>query len=386
MAIPLAYNTRNLRVRMGATVMTALGIALTVSIAVLIMALLTGLERAFVASGDPRNVLVMRQGADSEMMSFITHEQAQTLKVLPGVARNDRDDPLMSGDTVVVIALPRRDGTGEVNVTVRGVSPGGVVIRPGIKLVEGRWFSPGLREVAVSTSVSARFANAKVGDQMKFGKGTWAVVGVFDAGGNAHQSEIWADTNLMGADFDRPGYSSVLLRAQDAAAAEALVRRVSEDQRLKLQGVLETAYWQEQTRSGMTIRFVGTLVAIIMAIGSCFAAMNTMYAAVAYRTREVATLRLLGFSRLSILSSFLIESVLVALLGGAVGIILMLPFQGLTTGTSNMASYSEIIFAMRITPVVAAWALVFAVTMGVLGGLAPAWHAARKNIVAALRD
>ena len=366
--------------------MTALGIALTVSIAVLIMALLAGLEQAFVASGDPRNVLVLRQGADSEMMSFVNHEQTNVLKALAGVARNVGNEPITSGETSVVISLPRRDGSGEVNVTVRGTSMIGIEMRPKIRLVEGRWFTPGRREVAVSTSVNRRFANTNVGDVIQFGKGSWSVVGMFDAGGTAHQSEIWGDTNQMGADFDRPGYSSVLLRAQDDAAADALVRRVTDDQRLQLQGMIETAYWEQQTRSGLTIRFVGMIVAIIMAVGSCFAAMNTMYAAVAYRSKEIAMLRTLGFSRLSILGSFVMESSLLAVLGGIAGIVFMLPFSGLTTGTNNMFSFSEIVFAMRITPVVAARAMAFAVIMGLIGGLAPAWHAARQRLIVALRD
>lgn len=366
--------------------MTALGIALTVSIAVLIMALLAGLDQAFVSSGDPRNVLVLRQGADSEMMSFVNHEQANTLNALAGVVRNGRNEPVVSGETCVVISLPRRDGSGEVNVTVRGTTVIGIEMRPKIRLVEGRWFTPGRREVAVSTSVNRRFAHANVGDVIQFGKGTWAVVGMFDGGGTAHQSEIWGDTNQMGADFDRPGYSSVLLRVQDTATADALVRRVTDDQRLQLQGMIETAYWEQQTRSGLTIKFVGMIVAIIMAVGSCFAAMNTMYAAVAYRAKEIATLRTLGFSRLSILGSFVIESALLAILGGVAGIVFMLPFSGLTTGTNNMFSFSEIVFAMRITPAVAARAMAFAVIMGVLGGFAPAWHAARQRLIVALRD
>jgi len=302
------------------------------------------------------------------------------------VVRNSRSESIVSGETCVVIALPRRDRSAEVNVTVRGTTVIGIEMRPKIKLVEGRWFTPGRREVAVSTSVNQRFANANVGDLMQFGKGTWTVVGMFDAGGTAHQSEIWGDTNQMGADFDRPGYSAVLLRAQDDAAADALVRRVTDDQRLKLQGMIETAYWEQQTRSGMTIKFVGMIVAVIMAIGSCFAAMNTMYASVAYRTKEIAMLRTLGFSRLSILGSFLIESALLAILGGIAGIIFMLPFNGLTTGTNNMFSFSEIVFAMRITLPVVVRAMAFAVIMGVLGGLAPAWHAARQRLVVALRD
>ncbi len=386
MAIPLSYNTRNLRVRMGATVMTTLGIALTVSVAVLIMALLAGLRQAFVQSGDPRNVLVLRQGADAEMMSFINQERKHTLQTLPGVAKNARGEAMASGETFVVIALPRRSGTGEVNVTVRGVGPAAIAMRPKIRLVEGRWFMPGQREVVVSQSVHRRFAHCDVGDQVQFGKGTWTVVGIFDSGGTSHESEMWADNNQMSADFDRPGVSSMLLRAEDDASLRDLVRRVSEDRRLELQGMRETVYWEQQTKSGMAIKFVGTIVALIMAVGSCFAAMNTMYAAVAFRAREIATLRTLGFSRASILASFVIESVLLALLGAALGIALMLPFNGMSTGTNNITTFSEIVFSMRITPEVVLAAVAFAVIMGVIGGLAPAWHAARKDMLSALRD
>ncbi len=386
MSIPLTYNTRNLRVRTGATVMTALGIALTVSVAVLIMALLSGLQRAFVSSGDPLNVLVLRQGADAEMMSFVNHDQASTLKSLPEVAKDSSGAAMASGEGYVIISLERRGGIGEANVSVRGISPMGIAMRPNIQLAEGRWFAPGQREVVVSQSVALRFAHTSIGDRVYFGRGWWTIVGLFDAGGTAHGSEIWVDTNKLATEFDRPGYSAVLLRAQDAAAADALAARVTSDQRLKLQGMRETAYWEQQTNSGMTIKFVGTIVALVMAVGSCFAAMNTMYAAVAYRSREIATLRTIGFSRISIVTSFVIESVLLALLGGIAGIVLMLPFNGMATGTNNVVSFSEIVFNMSITPGVVATALLFAVIMGTLGGLAPAWHAVRQDMLGALRD
>ncbi len=386
MSIPLTYNTRNLRVRTGATVMTALGIALTVSVAVLIMALLSGLQQAFVSSGDPLNVLVLRQGADAEMMSFVNHDQASTLKSLPEVAKDSSGAAMASGEGYVIISLERRGGIGEANVSVRGISPMGIAMRPNIQLAEGRWFAPGQREVVVSQSVALRFAHTSIGDRVYFGRGWWTIVGLFDAGGTAHGSEIWVDTNKLATEFDRPGYSAVLLRAQDAAAADALAARVTSDQRLKLQGMRETAYWEQQTNSGMTIKFVGTIVALVMAVGSCFAAMNTMYAAVAYRSREIATLRTIGFSRISIVTSFVIESVLLALLGGIAGIVLMLPFNGMATGTNNVVSFSEIVFNMSITPGVVATALLFAVIMGTLGGLAPAWHAVRQDMLGALRD
>jgi ABC-type lipoprotein release transport system permease subunit len=240
--------------------------------------------------------------------------------------------------------------------------------------------------VVVSDSIHRRFKNANVGDTVSFGKGSWQVVGIFDAGGSAYESEIWGDVNQMNSDFDRQGvYSSAYLRATDAVAAEALKNRVSDDQRLKLDGALETEYYERQTSSGAVIRFIGWLVAGIMAIGSSFAAMNTMYAAVAYRGREIATLRVIGFSRPAILMSFVLESLLLSLLGAAIGIVLMLPFNGMQTGTSNQVTFSEVIFTLRITWVVASAAVGFALVMGFVGGLAPAWHAARQNILNALR-
>jgi putative ABC transport system permease protein len=387
MAIPISYNLRNLRLRKGLTIMTALGIGLTVTTAIFLMALLAGLQRAFVTSGDPLNVLVLRKGSTAELSGGFPADNLPTLKNLPGIARNSKGDPIVSGEWVVVIVLPRKDGTGEVNVTVRGMMPEGLELRPKVKLVEGQWFTPGQREVVVSKSIHERFARAGLGDAMQFGKGPWKVVGVFDAGGSAYESEIWGDVNQMASDFDRQGgFSSAYLRATDPVSADALKNRVSDDQRLKLEGTLETEYYAKQTSSGAPIKFVGTMVAFIMAIGSIFAAMNTMYAAVAYRSREIATLRVIGFSQPSILTCFMLESLLLALLGAAVGIVLMLPFNGLTTGTSNAVTFSEVVFSLRMTPGVVLSAIVFALAMGLFGGLFPAWHAARQNILSALRD
>jgi putative ABC transport system permease protein len=394
MAIPISYNIRNLKLRKGLTVMTALGIALTVTTAIFLMALIAGLNRAFVSSGSPLNVLVLRKGSEAELSGGFDAALFPTLKTLPGIAKDSHGEPMASGEWVVVIVLPRKDGTGEVNVTVRGMMPDGLEMRllpnskghPSVKLVAGRWFQPGQREVVVSNSVHERFTHANLGDTMEFGKGAWKVVGVFDAGGSAYGSEIWGDVNQMASDFDRQGgFSSAYLRATDPISAQALVNRVSDDQRLKLEGMLETDYYAKQTSSGTPIKVIGWVVGIIMAIGSIFAAMNTMYAAVAYRGREIATLRVIGFSRPAILTSFVLESLLLALLGALVGILLMLPFNGMQTGTSNAVTFSEVVFALRITPAVAVNAIIFALIMGFIGGLAPAWHAARQNILNALR-
>jgi putative ABC transport system permease protein len=394
MAIPISYNVRNLRLRKGLTVMTALGIALTVTTAIFLMALLAGLHRAFVNSGNPLNVLVLRKGSEAELSGGFDASLYPTLKTLPGIAKDSHGEPMTSGEWVVVIILPRRDGTGEVNVTVRGMMPDGREMRqlpgpdnhPGVKLVAGEWFHTGQREVVVSKSIRDRFTHANIGETMEFGKGSWKVVGVFDAGGSAYESEVWGDVNQMASDFDRQGgFSSAYLHATDPIAADALKNRVSDDQRLKLEGMLETDYYAKQTSSGAPIKVIGIVVAFIMAIGSIFAAMNTMYAAVAYRGREIATLRVIGFSRPSILTSFVLESLLLALLGAAAGILLMLPFNGMQTGTSNAVTFSEVVFALRITPQVAMYAIAFALIMGFVGGLAPAWHAARQNILNALR-
>src|SRR6266404_3457491 len=287
MAIPISYNIRNLRLRKGLTIMTALGIALTVTTAVFLMALLAGLKKAFMSSGDPVNVLVMRKGSVAELSGGFDANLFPTLKTLPGIAKDGQGEPLASGEWVVVVVLPRKDGTGEVNVSVRGLMPAGLTLRPNAKLVEGRWFMPGQREVVVGQSIHHRFSGANVGDNLDFAKGQWKVVGVFDSGGTAYDSELWGDVNQIAADFDRQG----------AVAADALKHRVADDQRLKLEGALETDYYEKQTSSGGVIKFIGTVVAVIMAIGSSFAAMNTMYAAVAYRSKEIATLRIIGFSR-----------------------------------------------------------------------------------------
>ncbi|HEX3819798.1 MAG TPA: ABC transporter permease [Candidatus Sulfotelmatobacter sp.] len=387
MAIPISYNIRNMRLRKGLTVMTALGIALTVTTAVFIMALLAGLQKAFKSTGDPLNVLVLRKGATSELTGPFEQASFQTLKTLPGIAKDSHGEPLISGEITVVIMVARKDGSGEANVTVRGMMPDGLELRPSVKLLVGRWFTPGQREVVVSNSIHKRFTHANVGDTLDFGKGSWKVVGVFDAGGMAYESEIWGDVNQMTSDFDRQGvYSSAYLHATDAVAADALKHRVGEDQRLKLDSMLEPEYYATQTKSGAVIQFIGWLVAGIMAIGSSFAAMNTMYAAVAYRSREIATLRVIGFSRPSILTSFVLEAVLLSLLGAVVGILLILPFNGMTTGTQNQVTFSEVVFGLQITPAVVMTAIIFALTMGLFGGIFPAWHASRREIIAALRD
>lgn len=388
MAIPISYNIRDMILRKRLTLMTALGIALTVMTTVFLMMLLAGMKKAFVASGDPLNVLVVRKGSTSEMVGGFTKDKFPILRELPGIATDSHGQPLVSGEWVVIVALPPKGGTGVVNITMRGMGEDGIELRRNkVKLVDGKWFAAGQREVAVSRSIHDRFAHTNVGDIIDFGKGPWKVTGIFDAGGSAYDSEIWGDFNQVADQFNRQNaVGNVYLRATDPIAADALKHRVADDQRLQLDGMLETEYYAKQTSSGAGIRLMGFIVAFTMAIGSIFAAANTMYAAVAYRSREIATLRVMGFRRGSIVTSFVFEAVLLALLGAAIGIVLMLPFNGMSTSTANQVTFSQVVFNMRITLQVVLSAVIFAVAMGLIGGVAPAWGAARREILAALRD
>lgn len=386
--VPVSYNIRNMVLRKRLTIMTALGIALTVMTTVFLMMLLAGMRKAFVSSGDPLNVLVMRKGSTSELVGGFTKDKLPVLRQLPGIASDSHGQPLVSAEWVVIVAPPQRGSTGTVNITMRGMGEDGIELRRDkVKLVAGNWFAAGQREVAVSRSIHDRFDHTNPGDMIDFGKGPWKVAGVFDAGGSAYDSEIWGDFNQVADQFNRQNaVGNVYLRATDAVAADALKHRVADDQQLQLMGQLETEYYDKQTSNGAGIRVMGFIVAMTMAIGSIFAAANTMYAAVAYRSREIATLRIMGFRRGSIVVSFVFEAILLALLGAAVGIILMLPFNGMSTSTANNVTFSQVVFDLRITLQVVLTAVIFAVAMGLIGGVLPAWGAARREILAALRD
>jgi putative ABC transport system permease protein len=387
MAVPIAYNLRNLVVRKTTTLMTALGIALTVAVLLAILALVNGLHQAFASTGNPLQVLVLRKGSDSELTSGVDRLAYQDMKFKAGVARAANGDPMVSPETIVVINLPSVDNPDGSNVTVRGISPMGLQMREGIKLASGRWFASGKREVVVGKSIAARFPAASFGQKIAFGRGEWEVVGIMDAGKSAANSEIFADLNQASADFGRTeGFSSILMRATDPVTVEALVNGLNNDQRLTVSARTEVAYYAAQTNSGLLIEFLGFFISIIMAVGSGFAATNTMYAAVARRSREIGTLRVLGFSRGSILLSFLGESLLLSLIGGILGCLLVLPLNGITTGLTNFATFSEIAFNFQVTPLIMVAGVGFAMILGALGGFFPARNAAKKEILTALRD
>ena len=386
MKVPLSYNLRNLAVRKTTTVMTALGISLTVAVLLGISALVGGLKSSLAVTGHPLHLIVTRQGATSELVSVVPQEKFQVVKFLEGIAQVD-GEPMLSHEVVTVVNLQlRSDLTQDANVNVRGVSPMGLKMRD-LELVSGRWFETGKREVVVGRGTHAAREGTSIGDGVEFGRGEWEVVGVFDAGKSAFNSEIWGDGNLVTSDLGRgSSRSSILLRATDEVTLTALKNRMTDDQRLQLEGRTEREYYASQMTSAQPVELLGMIVAAIMAIGSSFAAMNTMYTAVARRTKEIGVLRMLGFSRGSILSSFLIESLLLSLLGGALGCLLVMPLNGFQGRIGNFVTFSETTFNFEVTTTIMASGIAFAALMGVLGGFLPARLAAKREILAAIRD
>ena len=387
MKIPIYYSFRNLRVRKTTTVMTALGIALTVAVLLGILALVHGLRASLEVTGHPLHLIVMRQGSTSELVSVVGIDKFQVVKFMEGIAQSD-EEAMVSHEVVSVVSLKLRDDlTQDANVNVRGISPMGRAMRPNLRLQSGRWFEPGKREVVVGRGTNAVREGTSIGDKIEVGRGPWEVVGVFDAGRSAFNSEIWADGNLLTNDLGRGGSrSTILVRAQDEVSAQALKNRMADDQRLQLEAKSEREYYTEQMASGEAVQGLGLFVAIIMAIGSSFAAMNTMYTAVARRSREIGVLRMLGFSRGSILVSFVIESLLLSLLGGIIGCMLALPINGMKGRIGNFVTFSETTFDFQITPTIIAVGIAFSAIMGILGGVLPARMAARHDVLTSLRD
>ena len=386
MAIPLKYNLRNLVVRRVSTLMTVGTIALVVAVFVALFALANGLNSSLIATGSPENVLILRQGSQTEMQSGVSKEAFQIIQTLPGIARDQDGKPKASAEIAVVVNLPRRESGQSSNVTLRGLSEVGFSLRPQIKLVEGRMFRPDVGESIVSKKIADRFSGVGLGQTIQLGRRALTIVGVFDASGSSFDSEMWSSVNDVADAFDRSGYSSALVRAESVATRDQLISRIEADQRLKLEAKPEVKYYEEQTTASGPIRGLGIFVAIIMGIGACFGGMNTMYAAVAYRTREIGTLRALGFSKLSIMTSFVIESMILALIGGVVGCLLALPVNGIATGTMNFRTFSELAFSFRITPELLVSAVIFSLVLGFIGGLLPSRLAARMPITKALRE
>jgi len=383
-AIPLKYNLRNLCVRWRSTLATMLGIALVVGVFNLVMALYRGMHATYINTGDPRNLIVLRKGSTAESSSQIGRDEARRIKYLGGIVRNIHDQPLASAEIIVLINLARVGG-GTANVLVRGIGPVGIELRPQVRVVNGRMFRPGLRECIVSQRIADRFANCRVGERFRSGKNLWTVAGIFDASRTAYESEIWLDADEARDAFNRNFYGSILIRPVDDTAAAGLTQRMLRDNLLNVKVLRETEYYERQTQSAGFYRYLAGFLAVIMSIGAAFAAMNTMYAAVGARTREIGTLRVLGFRRRDIYLCFFLESVMLALLGGLLGCVLSLPLNLLSGGTFSQTTFAEVAFQFRVTAEMHGMAMAFALVMGMLGGLLPARLAARKPVLDALR-
>jgi putative ABC transport system permease protein len=370
------------------TVVAVLGIAGTVGVFVAMLALARGFQATLVASGSPQNALVRRAGATSEMDSLLQLDQVRVIEDASDVARESAG-PLASREVVVIAALPlRRTGT-DANVQVRGVSPKVLQVRDSVRVVSGRFFRPGLNELVVGRNVAASYAGFALGGTVRFGGGAWTVVGVFDAGGSAFDSEIWCDGSVLNQVYQRPRnlFQSVTVRLTSPAALASLKQAFEADPRLTVQVDREIEYYEKQSKQLTTLILVlGTIVAVVMGVGAIFGALNTMYAAVAERSREIATMRALGFGVASVVVAFVIEALCLALVGGLVGCVAVLPLNGLTTGTMNWQTFSHLAFAFRVTPPLLATGLGFALLMGLAGGVPPALRAARLPIAAALRE
>ena len=387
MKIPISYNIRNLIRRRTTTIMTALGIALTVAVMLSVSAMVEGLRTSLSATGHPLHILVTRKGSNAELSSQMTQEQFQTIKVKQGVASSPEGGPMASLELVTVVILDSPENPSGINISLRGLTTTGFAMREYVRIAEGRMFQPGRREIVVGKGLAKRYPKARIGSKLNFGRDEWDVVGVMDGGRSAADSEIFCDLAQLAADQDRAAnLSSVLIRATDRGSMQALMNDLKDDRRLNVDAVSEKSYYEAQTSSAAPIQYLGIFVAIIMAVGSSFAAMNTMYAAIARRSAEIGTLRVLGFSKGGILISFLIESLLLSLLGGVVGCLLVLPLNNLTTGIGSFVTFSEFTFDFRITPGIMLTGVVFALVMGALGGLFPATSAARKEILTALRE
>jgi putative ABC transport system permease protein len=388
--VPLKYNIRSLRARKIGSLMTVLGVGMVVWASIFAFGLSQGLDRTLEIAADPLDVIVLRKGSTSEAVSAVTEAAAREIKALPGIATDKSGNPLAASELVVFAYLPRRGSTQPVNVSVRGVEPMSRLLRAGMQVVEGRDFKPGLREAVVSRAMSERFQRLGLGDSFKVEGGEFDVVGIFEADGGAVESEIWTDQRVLAQLANRTGaMSSLQFRAVSQEDKQRLVSRIENDEQIDLGATTEEDYYAEQAKQSSLIKVVGYMIAFFLTIGAMFAVSNTMYGAIASRAREIGTLRALGFGRISILTAFLLESLVLCLAGAALGCMAALAvtflFGGIQTGTMNAGTFTEIAFSFDFGPAVLAKGAILAIVMGIIGGLMPAIRAVRMKVVDALR-
>jgi len=386
MAIPFSYVVRNLGVRKVTTALTASGLTLVVYVFATVLMLDAGLRQTLVDTGSSDNALVIRRGAETEVQSGVERAQADVVESQPEVALGSGGERLMSKETVVLISLNKRATEKPSNVVIRGVGPQGLALRPQVRLVEGRMFRPGTSEIIAGRAIGQRFAGAGIGETLRFGMRDWTVVGHFDAGHSGFNSEIWGDADQLIQAFRRNAYSSVIFRLTDAEGLDAVKARLERDPRLTVELKRESIFYAEQSEQLSTfIRYLGVTLSIIFSSGATIGAMITMYASVANRTAEIGTLRALGFRRASILWAFLLESLLLGLLGGILGVALASLMQWVSFSTMNFQTFSELAFSFTLTGKIVVESLIFSLIMGLAGGFLPAIRAARLKIVDSLR-
>lgn len=388
MRIPIAYTWRSLWARRMTTALTLGGISLVVFVFAAVLMLANGLQKALVETGSDDNAVILRKGSNGELVSQVDRGQANVIMTAPEVARLPDGKPFASGESYVIINLRKKTSNDMGNISVRGISPEGVQMRRAITLTEGRMLTFGTNEIIVGTNTAERFQGCAIGQNIRFGDATWAIVGHFDAGGSAFESEIWADAEQVMPAFGRPVFSAMTVRLTGSSAFSSFKASVEQDPRTQsLEVKQERQYYLEQSKLMATlIRVLGLIITIIFSIGAVFGALITMYAAVANRTVEIGTMRALGFQRRSVLGAFLVESILLSLLGGLLGVGLASMTSFIRISTTNFGSFSEIAFGFALSPEIVIASLLFAAVMGILGGFAPAVRASRLNILAALRS
>jgi putative ABC transport system permease protein len=386
MALPIAYNFRSLWTRRLTTTLTVSGMALVVFVFAAILMLADGLQKTLVETGSHDNVVFLRKGSNSEMMSGISREQASILETLPGITVGARGRKLLSKEVVVLIALTKKGSGKPSNVVLRGTDESSLLLRPQVKLIEGRLPRMGSTEIIVGASIAQRFRDAGIGETLRYGMREWRIVGIFDAGSTGFSSEIWGDADQFMQAFRRNGYSSVIFKLQDSSTFQNVKSHLENDPRLTVDVKRENKYYADQSEiMAKFLRILGISLTIIFSIGAMIGAMITMYSAVANRTGEIGTLRALGFRRRDILIAFLVESLLLGFLGGAMGLFFASFMQLITISTMNFQTFSELAFRFSLNFGIIYMGMAFALIMGFVGGLLPAVRASRMIIVDALR-
>ncbi len=386
MKVPFSYIFRNLWTRKLTTLLTAGGMALVVFVFAAVLMLNAGLKETMVGTGRIDNAVFIRKGAETEIQSGVSRDQAALIESLPQIARGEDGRPLASKESLVLISLTKKGQDKGSNIVTRGLSPIGFALRPQVKIAQGRFFKPGSSEIIVGRSIADEFSNVAVGQVLHFAKRDWTVVGVFDGGKSAFDSEVWGDAEQLMQAFRRPVYSSVIARLIGADQFEATAKSVDDDIRIALQSKQEQIFYEDQSRAlSNFITYLGIFLSIIFSLGAMIGAAITMYSSVAMRTAEIGTLRALGFRRTSILAAFLGESLLLGLVGGIGGLIVASFLQAFTISTMNFQSFSQLAFGFVLTPNIVIETIVFSLFMGFVGGFLPAVKAARMKIVDSLR-